>query len=89
MQSMLGDVHDCDVWMDFISKFIIEEKERTIDYFGDSEPFRLIEEGLNYLSRERKKCRDKTFEQLVTYWNKAKGNRVWENMLSLVKACAE
>jgi hypothetical protein len=89
LQSMLGDIHDCDVWVDFISQFAIEEKQRTTDYFGNSGPFELIEPGLIYLGRERKQCRDDTFERLAAYWKKVKTNRVWENMLSLVDACAE
>ena len=89
MQSMLGEVHDCDVWMDFISQFAIEEKQRTMDYFGGSGPFELIEPGLMYLGRERQEHREKKYEQLVTYWEKVKANRVWEDMLSLVEACAE
>jgi CHAD domain-containing protein len=89
MQTFLGDVHDCDVWMEFIEQFSIEERQKTLDYYGDSDPFELIEPGLKYLSRQRHKCREETYEQLLTYWNKIKNNNVWENMLSLVDACAE
>jgi hypothetical protein len=48
-----------------------------------------MEPGLLYLGRERQERREKTFEQLVTYSEKVKANRVWEDMLSLVEACAE
>jgi len=89
LQTMLGEIHDCDVWMDFIAQFAMEEKHRTMDYFGESGPFELIEPGLIYIGRERRQRREKTFEQLVTYWQKVKANRVWEDMLSLVEACAE
>lgn len=89
VQSKLGDIHDCDVWMDFISQFVIEEQQRTVNYFGESGPFELIEPGLEYFHQKRQICRDKTFEQLVSYWEKVKANRVWENMLSLIEACSE
>ncbi|UCF15868.1 MAG: CHAD domain-containing protein [Phycisphaerales bacterium] len=89
LQSMLGEIHDCDVWMDFILRFAREEEQKTMDYFGDSGPFEVIEPGLTYLGQERQRCRDKTFEQLAAYRDKVKTNRVWEDMLSLVKACAE
>ena len=89
LQTMLGDIHDCDVWVDFILRFEEEEEQRTVDYFGDSGPFELVEPGLKYFGEERQGCRDSTFQQLVNYWEKVKANRVWEDMLSLVEACAE
>jgi len=89
LQSLLGEIHDCDVWLDFISQFAQEETQKTIDYFGESGPFEMIEPGLKCLDQERQQCRQKTFEQLVAYWEKVKANKVWEDMLSLVEACAE
>lgn len=89
LQSLLGEIHDCDVWLDFILQFTQEETQRTIDYFGQSGPFEVIEPGLKWLAQERQQCRHKTFEQLVAYWERVKTNHVWEDMLSLVEACAE
>lgn len=89
LQSLLGEIHDCDVWLDFISQFAQEETRKTMEYFGETGPFELIEPGLKCLDQERRQCRHRTFEQLVAYWQKVKANRVWEDMLSLVEACAE
>lgn len=89
LQSLLGEIHDCDVWLDFIPQFAQEETRRTVEYFGQAGPFEAIEPGLRYLRDQRQQCRHKTFDQLAAYWEKIKANHVWEDMLSLVEACAE
>ncbi|MBI5566999.1 MAG: CHAD domain-containing protein, partial [Chloroflexi bacterium] len=34
MQELLGDLHDSDVWIAFAPQFMIEERARTVEYFG-------------------------------------------------------
>jgi CHAD domain-containing protein len=39
LQTLLGDMHDCDVWAHDLPQFLEEERARTLEYFGQVEPF--------------------------------------------------
>ncbi len=52
-QDQLGEIHDCDVWLDFIPAFIEEERERIIAYFGNEGPFNRVLLGINYFHDDR------------------------------------
>jgi hypothetical protein len=53
VQSLLGDVHDCDVWVRNLTTFIEEERNRTVEYFGHARPFHRLRDGLEFLRDER------------------------------------
>jgi len=68
VQTLLGDIHDCDVWAEDIDAFMEEERLRTIDYFGHARPFARLRGGLVFLREERKEHRRRTFAELAAYW---------------------
>ena len=69
LQTLLGDLHDCDVWIDFIPLFFENEKGRAIDYFGNDAFISLIRPGLLFLLEDRTKEREQIHTEFVQYWN--------------------
>jgi CHAD domain-containing protein len=86
LQTLLGDIHDCDVWMDFIADFAIAERQRTFDYYGHAEPFDQLIPGLDYLAEERQSVRHRTFEELIDYWMKLEADGLWQQLISTIEA---
>ena len=80
-QEFLGDMHDCDVWQDFLPKFIEEEQQRTIVYFGHSNPLHPLLPGFEYFRQNRRDLRDAQYQELRLQWEKWKEENVW-NALS-------
>ncbi len=39
VQDQLGEIHDDDVWIEWLPKFIEKERSRTENYFGTTGPF--------------------------------------------------
>ena len=37
-QTRLGDIHDGDMWIDTLPRFLEEEQARTLAYFGNTHP---------------------------------------------------
>ena len=70
LQTLLGDLHDCDVWIDFIPSFLEHEKERVLSYFGNDAFISLIRPGVLFLLEDRIKERERIHTELVQYWNK-------------------
>jgi putative phosphoesterase len=69
LQTLLGDLHDCDVWVDLIPSFLEHEKERALDYFGNDAFVSLIRPGILFLLENRRKERERIHTELVQYWN--------------------
>lgn len=86
VQSLLGDVHDCDVWVDDLATFLEAERERTVAYFGHARPFRQLKVGLEYLRQERQQHREQVFGQLVGYWQELNQDGLWERLVQTVRA---
>lgn len=90
MQSALGDIHDCDVWVDRVDAFVVEERERTRTYFGHVRPFARLLPGLEFVRAERHSHRHAAFEQLRQRWRELEEDQqVWPQLVRLLAAAAE
>jgi len=69
VQSQLGDVHDCDVWIERLPHFIGEERERHERFFGHLRGFKKVETGLLFLEDERKARRELLYKDFVEFWD--------------------
>jgi CHAD domain-containing protein len=86
IQGLLGDIHDCDVWIEVIEEFIQEERQRTVEYYGHAAPFRRLLPGFEYLRDERTAHRKDTFDELVRLWKSLAAQGFWEEMLACLDA---
>lgn len=84
LQDVLGDMHDCDVWIERIPVWIHEEEKRAIRYFGNPDFFAIIRHGLNLLLENRRRKRDELFSQLNTLWNALKQEGFWDQLMEKV-----
>ncbi len=85
LQTLLGDIHDCDVWCNHIDKFLEEELQRTEEYFGYDKPYYLLLPGLEYLQQKLRQKRQQFFEELLVYWKKLCDEKTWDKLISKLK----
>jgi CHAD domain-containing protein len=83
LQSLLGKLHDCDVWLDDIKTFSRDEKARMMEYLGSVRAFKRLKRGIDYLVRQRRKDRRILFEQSVQFWKQLAEQDFW-NKLNLI-----
>lgn len=69
LQTLLGDVHDCDVWVEHLQAFADSEKDRLTELFGHPGRFLHLQAGIEYLENDRAAQRQATFGELVQYWS--------------------
>jgi CHAD domain-containing protein len=86
VQSLLGDIHDCDVWVEEIEEFVEDERERTIAYLGHTRQFGRLKIGLDYLRGERERRRQEGFEELVDFWGDLDREKAWERLVGTLKS---
>ena len=81
VQTMLGDIHDCDVWVEYLPQFLDEEKVRTMEYYGHTRPLSRLKPGLLYLQQERQDHRMELYREFVKLWQQLQTQNVWDNLL--------
>lgn len=85
LQTLLGDLHDCDVWVEHLGTFLEEERERTIAYYGNARPFPSLQVGLEYLRQERRTRREELFGELVRYWQELDQEALWDELIQAIR----
>jgi CHAD domain-containing protein len=79
-QTRLGDIHDCDVWIDTLPRFLEEEEARTLAYFGNTAPFELLRPGILALHHNRQHQRAQDYQEFVAFWEQLQAQGVWEHL---------
>ena len=67
---MLGDLHDCDVWIELLPRFLAEERVRTLAYFGNEGLYPAIEPGVHTLLADRQSERVRVHEEARSMWRR-------------------
>jgi len=68
LQTLLGEIHDYDVWDGQINLFEQKMQRRTLNHFGTERPFAPLEVGLEHLRDQCRRRRREVFDQLCRFW---------------------
>jgi len=68
LQEALGNLHDCDVWIERLPVFLEEERARTLAYFGNDGFFRFIEPGVRRYLEDRMAARGTLHAAALAIW---------------------
>jgi len=89
LQTLLGDLHDCDVWVADLQAFEAEETERTLAYCGHRRPMARLRPGIHCLRRERTEQRGVLFREVTALWDRLEREDLWGELLRILDAHAE
>jgi CHAD domain-containing protein len=89
LQTLLGDIHDCDVWAHDLPQFLEEESQRTLGYFGHLEPFAPLVPGIVALQHNRQHYRMQRYQEFVTFWHQVQEQGIWERLCQTLDAAVE
>lgn len=76
-QRILGELHDCDVWIDFLPRFIRGERRRTKRFLGHLRGFGRIQRGLELLLTDRREARSALHSTFIDFWHRECGGSIW------------
>jgi CHAD domain-containing protein len=85
VQTLLGEVHDCDVWVEELRAFAAKLCKRIRKHFADTGPFARLHVGIEYLQQERRRRRQQAFQELVDYWQELHRRREWQRLADVLK----
>lgn len=77
IQTILGEMHDCDRWNEEIDHFIEQERAKTLDFYGHPRPFLRVLPGLLYLQQERCSCRQQLYQQACQFVDQLNEEAFW------------
>jgi CHAD domain-containing protein len=84
VQTLLGDVHDCDVWQDQLDEFATEEHDRLCTLYGHGRLFVKLDRGLRYLRADRRRRREQAFAELLELWRETKEKSLWDELAKAI-----
>jgi CHAD domain-containing protein len=89
IQELLGEVHDCDVWIGYVPWFIEKERARTLKYFGEAVPAQAFVPGLYALEEIRRQQRWRSYYTFRRFWELTQEMGVWERLRDAVTPSPE
>lgn len=84
VQQQLGEIRDCDVWMEFIPVFIEKEKKRTQQYYGRKDAMKRLMPGIEFLELNRRHERERLYKRFVKNWQSWRNQAVWLHLRELI-----
>lgn len=87
--TLLGEIHDCDVWEEFLPVFIEEERRRTGEFFGHTRSFSRIERGINALEDDRRNRRRERYETFRSLYHRVREEGFWEAFSGRLEAAGD
>jgi CHAD domain-containing protein len=85
LQDILGDLHDCDVWMDYLPQFMEDERAYSLNYFGHDDTFRILEPGLLHLQEHLRERRSAIYKEFVAYWKDIQEQNIWNDLKQFIQ----
>ena len=86
LQNQLGMMHDDDVWVNWLPKFLLKEEERVNDYFSNTGPMKRLIPGVEHLIEDRKRSRELAYKSFLTTWESLVQEEAWDNLRGIIKA---
>ena len=80
VQTLLGDLHDADVWIELLPGFVRAERQRALEYSGSDRGLPRLVPGIEYLKGRVTALRRKHYREFARSWHQAEADRIWERL---------
>jgi len=80
IQEILGDIHDCDVWIDHITLILLRERTLLRSCQGTKRPDTGTLASLKLLLQDREAERKRRYRQFVHYWQALGRVKLWDEL---------
>lgn len=80
VQDQIGEIHDCDVWIDFLPIFLESEMFLADEYYGHHRYHYRIVPGITIFHQNILENRVNIYQHFVEYWDSLQENRTWQRL---------
>jgi len=80
LQEILGNLHDCDVWIDRVTRILLKERSRLRPVTESNRPSSIEITGLKLFLVNREKERTAIYRRFVRYWDTLDRSGTWDDL---------
>jgi len=80
VQEILGDLHDCDVWIDAVTRLLLRERSHLRSDNEEKRPDTCTLSSLKLFLAAREKERMALYRHFVRYWTSLKRAHIWDDL---------
>jgi len=84
IQTMLGNMHDYVVWIEFLPRFIEKERHLSMEYCGTEAGLADIKHGVEKFGRYCEQQRDSHYEKFMRLWKRFEKNGLWKELSEVI-----
>ena len=84
LQETLGSLHDCDVWIDKVTRTLLKERSRLRPVTESNRPSAGEITGLKFFLINREKERTALYRKFVRYWDTLGRSGTWDDLRTLL-----
>ena len=84
IQTSLGNIRDCDVWLITLPKFLEKEKKLINKFYGQPRPYKRLVPGIEGIQRDRQIEREKLYSEFLANWQEYRRTNSWENLRKII-----
>ncbi len=82
LQENLGEIHDRDVWIEYLPQFLELETKRILRFYGNRRQVTTFQYGILYLEDLEEKLRNNIYKEFLATWEKWEAAGVWDQLRS-------
>jgi CHAD domain-containing protein len=86
LQEILGDLHDCDVWIDMVTYSLLKERTKPRVQRDSNRPGPVVVAGLKQFLNDREKERKSIYRRFFRRWGSLCRTGVWQALRSTLTA---
>lgn len=84
VQDILGNLHDCDLWIDQVTRLVLRERGRLRSGRGDRGPDTVTLAGLRLFLKDRERERLILHRRFIRYWQSLMNQKTWEEIQTAI-----
>jgi CHAD domain-containing protein len=84
IQTSLGNIRDCDVWLITLPKFLEKERKLINKFYGHPRPYKRLVPGIEGIRSNRQIEREKLYSEFLANWQEYRHTNLWENLRKII-----
>ena len=84
-QEILGNLRDCDVWIQYLPEFMQKEEKRSLAYSGSTRSYRSQAPGLVYILEQKQQERSSLYQSYLENWKQWQIADVWGELRQTIQ----